>query len=276
MSDIVLLTGASGSLGRRLTPALRGAGWRVRALVHEQPAPDADEQVRGELADARGAMQGASGVIHAAALTHARRGSAYMRVNVDGTAALARAARDAGVARFVHVSTHALSPRGGGYSRSKLIAEDVVRDSGVPFTIVRLPEVYGAGSNEGVDRIVAVARAGGRVALVGDGSQRITPVHVDDVVPALVAALRAPEALGHTYTLGGESMSVREFAGACGAAVRAVPVPVVAAAALAARVLPLPLYPDQLARLRAERPPASPEAERHLGYRPRPVAEGLA
>jgi nucleoside-diphosphate-sugar epimerase len=276
VSDLVLLTGASGSLGRRLTPALRDAGWRVRALVHDRPAPGADEQVRGELADAREALQGVSGVIHAAALTHARRGSAYMRVNVDGTEALTREARDAGVGRFVHVSTHALSPRGGGYSRSKLIAEDVVRDSGVPFTIVRLPELYGAGSSEGLDRIVADARAGRRVALVGDGSQRIRPVHLDDAVQAVVAALRAPEALGHTYTLGGESMSVREFAQACGAEVRAVPVPVVVAAAFAARVLPLPLYPDQVARLRAARPPASPEAELHLGYRPRPVAEGLA
>ena len=72
MSDLVLLTGASGSLGRRLTPALRDAGWRVRALVHEHPAPEADEQVQGTLTDAREAMAGVSGVIHAAALTHAR------------------------------------------------------------------------------------------------------------------------------------------------------------------------------------------------------------
>lgn len=275
MSDVVLLTGASGSLGRRLTPALRGAGWRVRALVHEHPAPEADEQVRGELSDAQEALSGVHAVMHAAALTHARSASAYMRVNVDGTSALADAARNAGVHRFVHVSTHALSPRGGGYSRSKLIAEDVVRDSGVPFTIVRLPELYGAGSGEGVDRIVADARAGRRVAVVGDGSHPIRPVHVDDAVAALVAALRSPQAAGRTYTLGGESMSVREFAAACGAELRTVPLPVVAAAALAARVLPLPVYPDQLARLRAERPPPSPEAEEHLGYRPRSVAEGL-
>lgn len=279
MTGTVLLTGAAGSLGRRLVPALQAAGWHVRALVHRRPVPEADEQAAGDLADAaslRAPLAGVHAVLHAAALTHARRTSAYMAVNVGGTRALVAAARAATVGRFVHVSTSALSEHGGGYSRSKLLAEQVVREAGLPFAIVRLPELYGAGSREGVDRIVAAARAGRRVALVGDGSDLIRPVHVDDAVPAVVAALRAPEAVGHTYTLAGDSMSVRQFAEACGAAARPVPVPLVAAATFAARFLPLPLYPDQLARLRAERPDPSPEAGAHLGFSPRPLAEGLA
>ena len=278
MSETVLLTGASGALGRRLVPELQRAGWRVRALVHRQPVAGADEQASGDLeheATLEAAVAGVQAVLHAAALTHARRSSRYMRVNAEGTAALARAANAAGVERFVHVSTHALSPAGGGYSRSKLVAEDSVRDAGVPFTIVRLPELYGAGSAEGIDRILADARERKPIALVGSGSQLVRPVHVDDVVPALVAALRSPESAGRTYTLGGSSMSVREFAQACGGSVRAVPEPLVAAASVAARFLPLPLYPDQLARLRAQRAAPSPEAEEHLGYRPRPLAEGL-
>ena len=59
--------------------------------------------------------------------------------------------------------------------------------------------------------------------------------------------------------------------------VRPVPVAAVAALGLLGRVLPLPVYPDQLARLRAaDKPEVSPEAEQELGFRTRPLAEGLA
>ena len=107
-------------------------------------------------------------------------------------------------------------------------------------------------------------------------------MHVDDAVAALVGAVAAPVASGRTYTLGGECLTTREFVEACVRAfssesrLRPVPVTAVAALGLLGRVLPLPIYPDQLARLRAEKPQVSPEAERELGFRARPLAEGLA
>ena len=78
-------------------------------------------------------------------------------------------------------------------------------------------------------------------------------------------------------------MSILEFAQACARAFstasrpRSVPVIAVAALGLLGRVLPLPIYPDQLARLRAgDKPQPSSEAEQELGFRTRPLAEGLA
>jgi uncharacterized protein YbjT (DUF2867 family) len=99
-------------------------------------------------------------------------------------------------------------------------------------------------------------------------------------VPPLVNALAAPDALGNTYTLAGECLTARELAEACirvfGSRSRIVqvPEPLVAALSVAARVLPLPLYPDQLARLRAPKPEPSPDPE-ELGFRPRPLEDGL-
>ncbi|MEK6277753.1 MAG: NAD-dependent epimerase/dehydratase family protein [Actinomycetota bacterium] len=281
----VLVSGAAGGLGRRLIPLLRERGWRVRTLVHHREVPEADESRPGDLGDGASlaqAAQGAAAVVHLAALTHARRVRDYQRVNVEGTANLLAAVREASAGRFLFVSTRAVSPDGGGYSRSKARAEELVKETGGDFVIVRLPEVYGAGGAEGVDEIVARARRGAAIRLVGSGSDQLCPVHVDDALEALAAALDSPAAAGRTYTLAGQCFSAREVAEICvrsfgsDSRIVGVPVPAVAAASLLARVLPVGLYPDQLDRLRAEKPPLSPEAGPDLGFAPRPLAEGLA
>ena len=284
MVRIVLVTGAAGGIGARLLPELRTAGWRTRALVHQSPVEDVDEQVDGDLDNPRSlraATAGAAAVLHLAARTHARRDVEYQAINVDGTARLLHAARGAGVGRFVYVSTRAVSPHGGGYSRSKRSAEELVRLAGLEYVVVRLPEVYGAGTGEGIDEMLARARRGAIIPVVGRGRDLLCPVHVDDVTGPLVAALSHPVAAGRTYTLAGDCIPARDVASACSRAcggnarILGVPSPVVRLASLAGRLLPLPIYPDQLARLRSEKPAGSPEAMDELGFAPRPLDERL-
>jgi nucleoside-diphosphate-sugar epimerase len=281
---LALMTGASGALGTPLLDALRERGWTTRALVRRRPVPGADESVAGDLGDALSlgrAADGADAVVHLAATTHARSARTYEEVNVEGTKRLLEASERAGVRRFLFVSTRAISEGGGAYSRSKREAEAAVAAAGVEHVIVRLPEVYGTGSEEGVDRILALARRGERIPIVGDGSHELCPVFVADAVPALAAALEAPAAAGKTYTLAGECLSVRDFAAACVGAfaspsrILSVPVPLVAVLGAASRVVPLPVYPDQLARLRAPKPAPSREAGDDLGFAPRPLRDGL-
>lgn len=281
--DTVLVTGAAGRMGVFLVPALQSSGWRVRALVHRRPVPAADEIVRGDLLDPEGlvaATRGVRAVVHGAGVTHARRKRQYAAINVHGTEALIRAAERVGVERFLLVSTHALGDDGGAYSDSKRRAEEVVVAGSVPFTIVRLPEVYGAGG-EGIDRMVAAARAGRWIPLVGAGADEVRPARIDEIADALVRALGAPCAAGRIYTLAGHALSIREVAEASIAAFRSgsrlVPVPeqLVRLAGHLSRALPLPLYPDQLTRLRAQRAEPSTAAAAELGFRPRPFAEGI-
>jgi len=280
----VLVTGAAGAVGAALLDVLRAASWRSRCLEHRRAVRGADEIVRGDLADppslAR-AVDGVDAVLHLAALTHARRPRSYAEVNVGGTTALVEAFRRSQARRLVLVSTRAVSPRGGAYSVSKLRAEKVVRALGPRQAIVRLPEVYGAGGAEGVDRLVSLAAAGRTLALPGRGGHEVSPVLVDDVVGPLVAALDADPAAGRIYTLAGPPMTMRSFAEACVAAFGSgrivhVPISALAVASTLARVAPLPLYPDQLHRLLAPKPGHSPEAHADLGFRPRDVEEGLA
>jgi nucleoside-diphosphate-sugar epimerase len=116
---------------------------------------------------------------------------------------------------------------------------------------------------------------------VAGGDDEVCPVHVTDAVAACARALDASPAVGRTYTLAGDCVTLRAFAEACRAAFRSrsaiTPIPrwLVRAASEGARILPLPLYPDQLARLAAPKPTASPEAVTDLGFVPRPLATGL-
>ena len=282
MSRLVLVTGGSGGIGRALLPALNEVGWRTRAFVHRRPATGADETVAGDLLDPaslEAAATGVDAVVHLAAVTHTRRARTYEALNVQGTRTLLERSR--GVTRFVHASTRAIDPVGGAYSRSKAEAEELVRASGLPFTIVRLPEIYGVGGEEGVDDIVARARSERPILVVGDGGDEICPIALEDAVQALVAALERDVALGKTYTLAGECMTVRTFAERSAAVfgsrprIRGVPRAAVAGAATLARLLPLPLYPDQLARLRAPKPRVDEAAREDLGFRPRKLEEAL-
>ena len=280
----MLVTGGSGAIGRRLVIGLRRQGFIVRCLVHRRPVNHADEQVPGSLDDDAAlerAVFGADAVVHLAGTTHARDAREYERVNAEGTAHLVLAAEQGGVRRFVHAGTRAISPEGGAYSVSKLRAETSVRRSSLEYTILRLAEVYGAGGKEGIDRIVDGARKGKRIPIVGDGSNRICPIHIDDAVAAFEAAVSTPAAAGKTYTVGGTCVTVLEFAEGCrrafGSRSRVIRIPRVAVrvAASSARRLPLPLYPDQLNRLLSPKDDPSPDALLDLRFEPRPLSEGL-
>lgn len=272
----VLVTGASGAIGRRVVRELRARGWRTRALVHRRDPPEVDERANGSLADRAAldrAVDGATAVLHLAGVTHSRDPKAYEGINAEGTATLAAAAASANIERFVHVSTRAASVSGGQYSLSKLRAEETVSRSALEHVIVRLAEVYGAGGNEGVDRIIRATRRGSLVPLVGNGSEVICPIYVDDVVDAIAGALEAPTASGKTYTVGGDCIAISAFVAECKRVFESrsrtvkIPIAAVEVAGVASRWLPLPLYPDQLARLRSPKEAPTPVAESVLGFR---------
>jgi dihydroflavonol-4-reductase len=157
-------------------------------------------------------------VFHVAGKVAARSQAEFLRVNRDGTARLARAAARARVARFVLVSSLAVSgPSRPGealgedaperpltwYGRSKQAGERAAREAGVPLTIVRPSAVYGPGDRSFLTLFRAAAR--GIVPLLGDGGQQLTLVHVRDLAQALVAAAESPATLGRTYHAGHET-----------------------------------------------------------------------
>ena len=124
----VLLTGATGFVGRNLCLLLEGAPYVVRAALrgpHTEPAGVAEAAVVGDITsqtDWRAALEGVDIVIHAAARAHRVNDTAeepYFEVNARGTLCLARAALRAGVTRFIYLSTIKVNGEGGAIGHTR-------------------------------------------------------------------------------------------------------------------------------------------------------------
>ncbi len=157
-------------------------------------------------------LAGAEVAYHVAGLVAARSPAEFQRVNRDAAALLAQGAAKADVARFVLVSSLAVtgpSPRGRSlaedegpgpvtaYGRSKREGEIAVRDTGVPLTIVRPPAVYGPADRAFLTVFRLAAR--GFFPLLGDGRQELSLVFAPDLARALVAAAASRATLGRIY-----------------------------------------------------------------------------
>jgi nucleoside-diphosphate-sugar epimerase len=244
----VLVTGGSGFVGSHLAAGLAAAGARVSALVRrrgDHPGLDSPGilQVEGDFVDpatAERATAGAEIVVHAAAAIGADLAEAR-RVNVEGTAGLAAAARKAGCRHFFHISTlsvydfgarreifdetapqksevraYAHSPAATPYyGLSKAEAERALAaemERGLPATIFRLAAVLGVHPTSSWAVLVPAKVRAGEVPLAGDGGDPLPWTHVDNVRHALLLALasekepeKEPEkenaAVGRAYNL---------------------------------------------------------------------------
>jgi nucleoside-diphosphate-sugar epimerase len=206
----VALTGGTGYVGGATIAALRGLpGVESRVLARSQAAIEGAEVVVGDVTDpdsCRRLVRDVDTVIHAAALVRSKDEAALERVNVEATRRLAAAARDAGVRRFVHVSTtgvlglpgHAVDEAGepmplGAYEGSKLRSEAGVRqDFAQGWVIVRPSNVIGAAHPlQPLRRLLTRLRDG---RLIVHGNAWTNYVDVIDVARTLAAAAIAPSA----------------------------------------------------------------------------------
>jgi UDP-glucose 4-epimerase len=132
--------------------------------------------------DLSGALSHFDLVIHFAGVTHASAEQQYWKVNLEGTARLARAAHANGCRRFVYISTRCATPGSGAYGESKLAAEQELQKlEWESLLIIRPAEIYGGGGNEGIDRMLDLARRWRVVpALFGHANLRFAPMHIDD------------------------------------------------------------------------------------------------
>ena len=245
----VLVTGASGMLGRETARALAARGEDVRLLQRRPAGLEGFEEVLGSVTDpaaCQRAVEGVQAVVHLAAkVSVTGPHPEYVATNVDGTANLLAAARAAGVSRFVMVSSPSVAHAGsalvgvgttpadpatahGSYAVTKAQAELLALAADAPgFAVcaVRPHIVLGPGDTQLVQRIADRARAG-RLPLLDDGTALIDTTYVDNAADAMVAALEAPpDAWGDAYVVtNGEPRPVRDLlAGMCRAA--GVPVP---------------------------------------------------
>ncbi len=198
-SRTLAVTGGTGFVGSNLLRAAIRDGYEVRALTRGWRAPEPGiDWVEGALdrADSLARLcTGADAVIHVAGLINGTR-EAFEAVNVAGTGNVIRAARDAGIQRFVHISSLAArEPELSLYGRSKRRSERLVGASGIDWTVIRPPAVYGPGDRETFE-LFRMARRG-IVALPPPG--RFSLIHVDDLCRLILALVDEPDTVGETY-----------------------------------------------------------------------------
>jgi nucleoside-diphosphate-sugar epimerase len=167
-------------------------------------------------------------VIHFAGVTHASDEQQYWNVNLDGTVRLAEAVHANGCRRFVYISTRCATRGSGAYGESKLAAEQELQKlQWESLLIIRPAEIYGSGSNEGIDRMLAVARRWRIIpALFGHSNLSFAPMHVDDFT-TLAAVLIEQHRNGVRIenVCGPEDLSGIVLACRIGRRYRAVPLP---------------------------------------------------
>jgi nucleoside-diphosphate-sugar epimerase len=218
----VLITGASGFIGRRLAAALAKEGWQVRAASRDPSnilaASGVERLAMPDLARAAdwpALLDGVTHVVHLAGIAHAP-GSLpddrYDRINGQAAGELAEAARGK-VERFVFLSSvraqaglsadHAITEQDppeptDAYGRSKLRAERLVAGSGVNFTVLRPAVVYGSGVKGNIASLATLAKTPMPLPFAGLDNRR-SLLALDNLVSAISLVLVSERAANETF-----------------------------------------------------------------------------
>ena len=258
MSKRVLLTGATGFVGRALLPELLAAGYVVRAALRSS-ATGLNDKVEsivvgdiGPQTDWTAALRDVDVVMHAAARAHVlgddpANENLYIDSNARGSIRLAEAAAESGVGRFIFLSSVKVNGEDSGagsfrstdtpapqdaYGRSKAMAEEGlwrVARSGMEVACVRLPLVYGPGVRANFLRLLGWVDRGWPLPL-GSVHNRRSLVSTWNLCSLLVRLIEHPNAAGRTWMVSdGEDLStpelIRRIGSAMNRSVRLLPVP---------------------------------------------------
>jgi NADH dehydrogenase len=221
---LVLVTGATGFLGRRVVRELLDRGHQVRALVHTpgrerlfpEGAVTAHQGSLAELETLAAACRGVDAVVHLVAIIRQGKGATFDSVNRQGTANLVAAIKaygrasagasgkaSGGVRKLVHVSViGAANNPAYPYLRSKWQGEQEVIGSGLPYTILRPSLLFGQG-DEFLNTLAGLVRVFPVVPVVGSGRNRFQPIAAEDVAKCIALALERADLDGQTIEIGG-------------------------------------------------------------------------
>jgi uncharacterized protein YbjT (DUF2867 family) len=204
MGAPVLVAGASGFVGRRLTAALEAEGYDVRAMTrYPERYQGAGEAVRADVHDPGSLHAALEGCAAAYYLVHSLDSKDFARLDAEAARSFGRAAAAAGVEQIVYLGgLGADSDDLSAHLRSRREVEGLLGEAGVPVTVLRAGIVIGSG---GISWEITRQLVDHLPAMITPRwvRTRTQPIAVDDVVRYLVGVLGRTEALGQVFEVGG-------------------------------------------------------------------------
>jgi uncharacterized protein YbjT (DUF2867 family) len=208
---MILVTGGTGFVGGHLIGRMRQDGIPVRAIVRDPDKARAlkligVDVVKGDLSDTASLKKAATGVervIHLVGIIQEGPGATFQGVHVDGTRHVMETAKKAGVRHFFYQSALGTRPNAKSeYHKTKWEAEELVRASGIPYTILRPSLIYGAG-DQFTRRLSEMIRLSPFLPVIGSGKSKIQPIFIDDVATCILKAVTSDCCLNEIYEIGG-------------------------------------------------------------------------
>lgn len=213
---MILVTGVTGFIGRHIIEALMAQNLPVRCLIAEHrqkqiswdtDAPNAPEVIIGSLLDDEAVFQAVTGVhtiIHLASAQWWGNLRDLERIEIAGTRNLVTVARSARVGRIITLSHLGAAPSSAyRLHRVKGQVEEIIRNSGLAYTILRSGVVFG--EDDAFINHIAMMLSGNPVIhlMPGEGEVVLHPIHIDDLIKCIVASLDSLNAVDNTIEIGG-------------------------------------------------------------------------
>lgn len=277
----ILLTGATGFTGSYVLPLLLNEEWEVACFVRETSAtsflPLEKIELRyGDLDNQESisrALEGMDILVNVASL------------GTGQASKIISAAKTAGVDRAVFFSTTSIfTTLNPGSKAIRLEAERVIRESGIPFTIIRPTMIYGSSRDRNLCKFINFVNRSPIFPVFGSGEYKLQPVYVGDLGQAVVSILKTDLTLNKSYNLsGGTEFThkdfIRKIADSLGKSIHLIhlpPKPFIFLLSLMERAsLKFPLKSEQIQRFNENKTFSYREATEDFGYSPRSFATGL-
>lgn len=218
MKKSLLITGGSGYLGKSLISALSST-YNVVVLQNRKKFNVAKNKVKvvdgslENIANWEKNLANIDIVIHLAGVTHSRDPEVYKKINTIGTENLVKYCKKYRIKQFVYISTRAIGRKCGAYGESKMMAEEIIKKSGIKYTILRVAEAYDENfeTREGLGNLMSLISKSFMVPYPAGSSIKLAPVHKDDVIASIIATLGNSKAYFKTYTIAGpENLSFKQ------------------------------------------------------------------
>lgn len=285
----LFISGGTGFVGGHLIRELLGRGHQARLLVHRRsPASEGLEQVEGDvtrLESFEKTAEGCDAMINLVGIIREfpAKGITFEHLHVQATANMLAAAKKAGIRRYLQMSAVGTRPGAvSAYHKTKYQAEELVRASGLEWTILRPSLIYGPG-DAFVTLLAGQLRLSPVMPVMGSGTYRLQPIHVGDVARCFALALERPETIGQCYELcGNDRLNFNDLLDTVAAALgKSAPLKPHAPLGLMQAIIPIlqhipqfPITMDQLQMLLEENI-CDGQWQKTFGFEPRDFKAGI-